>query len=127
MLQTGLNIANDVDELKKPFKQAFQERVRQSDSNFQQKAKDNLDKFMRRERGGYKAVGLSGLPPHLASVFARKKRKNGVKKRAKRVVKKKMRRKVVKKRKEIGKKRKRRSSKKTAKKKKKSDFIDIFN
>lgn len=125
MLQTGLNIASDVGELKKPFKQAFQERMRQSGSNLQQKAKDNLDRFMRGE--GYKVSGKS-LPPHLTAILARKKRKSGAKKKkskVKRVVKKRIGRKLGKKKKEAKNRRKRRSGKKKIKKRK-IDFVDIF-
>lgn len=72
MLQTGLNIASDVGELKKPFKQAFKERMRQSGSNLQQKAKDNLDRFMKGD--GYK-MGSKSLPLHLAAALGREKKK----------------------------------------------------
>lgn len=64
MLRTGLNIASDVGELKKPCKQAFKERMRQSGSNLQQKAKDNLDRFMRGD--GYE-LGSKSLTSHLTS------------------------------------------------------------
>lgn len=82
MLQAGMNIASDVGELKKPFKQAFRERVRQSGSNLQQKAKDNLERFMRGE--GYKA-SMTSLPAHLSAALCgkKKKRRRGAKKKSK--------------------------------------------
>lgn len=111
MLQTGLNIATDVGELKKPFKQAFKERVRQSGSNLQQKAKDNLDRFMRGE--GYK-FGVKILPPHLTNALARKKRKKSgaKKKKVKRAVEKKIKKKLGKKKRDKRKRQKRSGKKK---------------
>lgn len=121
MLQTGLNIASDVGELKKPFKQAFEERMRQSGSNLQRKAKDNLDRFMRGE--GYK-LGTKSLPSHLAVALCQKKKKNFAKKKTSK--KKKIGRKHGKKKKEIRKKKHKRRSGKKKTKKSKVDFVDIF-
>lgn len=124
MLQTGLNIASDVGELKKPFKQAFKERMRQSGSNLQQKAKDNLDRFMKGD--GYK-MGSKSLPLHLAAALGRekKKRTGRKKKKIRRTIKKKIERKLGKKKKEAKKRLKRRVGKKRIKKRK-ADFVDIF-
>lgn len=118
-LQTGLNVASDVGDLKKPFKESLKNRLRQSGSNLQQKAKDNLDRFMRGE--GYK-VGSASLPPHLASALrgrAKKKKSN-----RKKVVKKKIKKKIFTKKEEKKKKKKKKAKKnKTGKKK---EFVDIF-
>ena len=102
---------SDVGERKTPFKDSFKERVRQSGENLQQKAKENLDKFMRGD--GYK-VRRSDMPDHLALALARaekkkkKKRKKSVKKTNKRL---------------LGKIKKKKKKKKRPKK---QNFVDIF-
>lgn len=111
-LQAGVNIMSDVGERKTPFKEAFKARVRQSGENLQQKAKENLDKFMHGD--GYK-VRLSNMPAHLALALARakKKKKKKKKKCAAKKTDKRLRRKIKKK-------------KKKNRLPKKQDFVDIF-
>lgn len=118
-LQTGMNIASDVGELRKPFKEAFKTRVRQSTENLQQKARDNLEKFMSGE--GYK-VHSSSLPSHLARALAvEKKRKRKSKKKKRRRADKRIKRKIS------GKKVAKKTRKKIGRKRKtKTDFVDIF-
>ena len=109
-LQAGVNIMSDVGERKTPFNQAFKARMRQSTENLQQKAKENLDKFMHGD--GYR-VRRSDMPAHLALALARaqkkKKKKCAVKKTDKRL------RRKIKKRK-----------KNRRKRPKKQDIVDIF-
>lgn len=104
-LQAGVDIMSDVGERKTPFKEAF--KARQSGENLQQKAKENLDKFMHGD--GYK-VRLSNMPAHLALALARAKKK---KKCAAKKTDKRLRRKIKKK-------------KKKNRRPKKQDFVDIF-
>ena len=70
-LQTGLNIMSDEGERKTPLKDAFKARMRQTRENLQQKAKENLDRFMNGE--GYK-VRRSDMPRHLALALAKKRK-----------------------------------------------------
>lgn len=125
-LNAGLNIAADVGENNKPFKEAFRARVRESGSNLQSRAKENLDKFMNGD--GYR-ISRHALPSRLAAALDKKKRKKRTKKKKKKAgqkkVKKNFKRKIEKKlsKKKAGKKKVRKTKKN---KNKRSDFVDIF-
>ena len=117
-LKAGFNIAADVGERKTPFKEAFKTRMRESRTNLQNKAQDNIEKFMNGE--GYKSEYFL-RSPHFASVLGKKrkkKRKIRARNKINRTIKKKL-----KKKKQVKKKKKK---KKKTKKLKNSEFVDIF-
>ena len=117
-LHTGVNIMSDVGERKTPHKDAFKARMRQSRENLQQKAKENLDRFMNGE--GYK-VRRSDMPRHLALALAKKRK--GISKKGRKKKQKKNKKKRASKKKGTEKLQNRRQKPRRLKK---EDFIDIF-
>lgn len=121
-LNAGLNIAADVGENNKPFKEAFQARVRESGSNLQRRAKEKLDKFMNGD--GYR-ISRHALPSRLVAALDKTKKKKKKKRKQKnrsgrKIVKSNIKRKTKKK---VVKKRRKRTKKN---KKSRSEFVDIF-
>lgn len=119
-LNAGLNIAADVGENNKPFKEAFQARVRESGSNLQRRAKEKLDKFMNGD--GYR-ISRHALPSRLVAALDKTKKKKKRKRKNQSD-----RKKVKKTKKKFSKKKVEKKRRKKTKKNKKSrsEFVDIF-